>query len=96
MALSWNEIKDRALKFSKEWADTANEDAEAFCVTLQKQGIADYVYTEDTHILIIDNVEKKNDIFIIPKEELENVNNLNNLARGTYINDLYLRDRHSV
>uniref|UniRef100_UPI0040498EBB DNA methyltransferase n=1 Tax=Gelidibacter sp. TaxID=2018083 RepID=UPI0040498EBB len=29
MALSWNEIKDRALKFSKEWADTTNEDAEA-------------------------------------------------------------------
>lgn len=29
MALSWNEIKDRALKFSKEWADTANEEADA-------------------------------------------------------------------
>jgi len=29
MALSWNEIKDRALKFSKEWADETNEDAEA-------------------------------------------------------------------
>ncbi len=29
----------------------ANEDAEAFCVTLQKQGIADYVYTEDTDII---------------------------------------------
>ena len=29
MALSWNEIKDRALKFSKEWADTTNEEAEA-------------------------------------------------------------------
>ncbi len=29
MALSWNEIKDRALRFSKEWADTANEDADA-------------------------------------------------------------------
>jgi len=29
MALSWNEIKDRALKFSKDWADTVNEDAEA-------------------------------------------------------------------
>jgi hypothetical protein len=27
MTLSWNEIKDRALKFSKEWADTANEEA---------------------------------------------------------------------
>jgi len=29
MALSWNEIRDRALKFSKEWAGTSNEEAEA-------------------------------------------------------------------
>ncbi len=29
MALSWNEIKDRALFFSKEWADTHNEEADA-------------------------------------------------------------------
>jgi hypothetical protein len=28
MALSWNEIKDRALHFSKEWADTSNEEAD--------------------------------------------------------------------
>jgi type II restriction/modification system DNA methylase subunit YeeA len=29
MALSWNEIKDRALSFSKEWIDTAKEEADA-------------------------------------------------------------------
>lgn len=29
MALSWNEIKDRALKFSKEWKDTTSEEADA-------------------------------------------------------------------
>lgn len=29
MALSWNEIKERAIHFSKEWADTANEEADA-------------------------------------------------------------------
>lgn len=29
MALSWNEIKDRAVSFSKEWAGTFNEDADA-------------------------------------------------------------------
>lgn len=29
MPLSWNEIKDRALAFSREWADEASEDAEA-------------------------------------------------------------------
>ena len=29
MPLSWNEIKDRALSFSHEWADETSEDAEA-------------------------------------------------------------------
>ena len=29
MPLSWNEIKDRALKFSRDWADECSEDAEA-------------------------------------------------------------------
>ncbi|QNP39673.1 class I SAM-dependent DNA methyltransferase [Lysobacter solisilvae (ex Woo and Kim 2020)] len=29
MPLSWNEIKDRALRFSREWKDEASEDAEA-------------------------------------------------------------------
>ncbi|NOS73979.1 MAG: class I SAM-dependent DNA methyltransferase, partial [Methyloglobulus sp.] len=29
MPLSWNEIKDRALKFTHEWADESSEDAEA-------------------------------------------------------------------
>ena len=29
MALSWNEIKERAVKFSKEWANYSNEEADA-------------------------------------------------------------------
>lgn len=29
MPLSWNEIKSRAIVFSKEWDGTYNEDAEA-------------------------------------------------------------------
>jgi type I restriction-modification system DNA methylase subunit len=29
MPLSWNEIKDRALKFSKDWQHTSNEEADA-------------------------------------------------------------------
>jgi hypothetical protein len=29
MPLSWNEIRDRAIAFSREWADEASEDAEA-------------------------------------------------------------------
>jgi hypothetical protein len=30
MALSWNEIKDRAVAFSKEWEGTFNEDGDAY------------------------------------------------------------------
>lgn len=29
MPLSWNEIKDRALAFSREWAKDSSEDTEA-------------------------------------------------------------------
>ena len=29
MALNWNEIKERAVNFSKEWENTESEDAEA-------------------------------------------------------------------
>src|SRR5437764_767745 len=29
MALSWNEIRDRAVKFTKEWENTQNEEADA-------------------------------------------------------------------
>lgn len=29
MTLSWNEIKSRALAFSRDWADAGNEDAQA-------------------------------------------------------------------
>jgi hypothetical protein len=29
MVLSINEIKERAVRFSKEWADTSNEEAES-------------------------------------------------------------------
>jgi hypothetical protein len=29
MALNWNEIKDRAMTFSRDWAGTHSEDVEA-------------------------------------------------------------------
>jgi hypothetical protein len=29
MALSWNEIKERAIQFSNEWAETFSDDAES-------------------------------------------------------------------
>jgi flap endonuclease-1 len=56
----------------------ANEDAEAFCVTLQKQGIADYVYTEDTDII---------PYFIASINENEEAKNIKILRKG-YLNSM--------
>ena len=49
----------------------------------------EYEYNENTKILLIDNFKKEcNLIESIPKEEINNINNLTLLARGCYINDI--------
>lgn len=48
----------------------------------------DYIYNENTQVLIIDNVLKKNDLFTLSKDEVELINELNPLVRGTFLNDL--------
>lgn len=49
----------------------------------------DYVYNENTKVLIMDNTNKECNIFNIPEDEIENLNNITHLATGTYIYDLY-------
>ena len=48
-----------------------------------------YVYSGDTSVIVLDSVEGKTDIFKIPKQSIEIVNDLHSIARGTYIYDLY-------
>jgi hypothetical protein len=50
----------------------------------------EYVYTNKTKIIIVDNVEENMKEVQIPENELENVNEITHLAKGTYINDLIL------
>jgi hypothetical protein len=53
----------------------------------------EYVYNNKTSIVIVDNVEQNMKEFKIPENELENVNDITHLARGTYINDLILSEK---
>jgi hypothetical protein len=50
----------------------------------------EYVYNDKTKIMVIDNVGKNMNEYRIPKDELENVNDITHLAKGTYINDLII------
>jgi hypothetical protein len=49
----------------------------------------EYKYNDKTIFYIIDMVNKTNDLFEIPKDEIENINELSNLSRGCYVYDLY-------
>lgn len=48
-----------------------------------------YIYNSDTIFYIIDMVDEKNYIFNIPKNEINNINELNNISRGCYVYDLF-------
>jgi hypothetical protein len=52
-----------------------------------------YLYNKDTTVMVIDNVSKSRYTYKIPHDELENINKLSRLARGTYINDLIFLEK---
>jgi hypothetical protein len=43
----------------------------------------------------MDTVEKTHNLFEIPKSEIENINSMKNMFRGTYIYDLYENEKKS-
>ena len=47
-----------------------------------------YVYNEKTKVLFMDLTKKDCFIYKPPAEEIDNINKIHHLARGTYINDL--------
>lgn len=48
----------------------------------------DYVYNENTKIVLIDSVEEQMSEHSIDKDEIKNINDITHLARGTYIHDI--------
>ena len=52
-----------------------------------------YEYNKDTVFYIVDYENKSNDIFNIPKNEINNINKVHNIAKGCYIYDLYKKSK---
>jgi len=48
-----------------------------------------YIYNKNTTICIINNITKNMDFWKIPPDEIDNINNIHNLSRGTYLFDLW-------
>ena len=50
---------------------------------------SDYVYNTNTNVVILDMYNQKCNTFKIPTTELDTINSIHTIARGTYIYDLY-------
>lgn len=60
MPLSWNEIKDRALRFSREWTQESSEDAEAWNLGTDAEPVAFlFERNEDLTSLLPANMPKR-------------------------------------
>jgi len=53
----------------------------------------EYIYNKKTKVIIIDSNKQKMEEFRIPEQELENINEITHLARGTYIYDLFVNEK---
>jgi len=89
-------IDTRMKEKNKEYSKLKLESTEQIFATINVNLQDDYKYNENTQILIIDNVNKCNNIFTIPPEELDIVNSINPLAQGMYINDLYIKSKEKT
>jgi hypothetical protein len=54
----------------------------------------EYKYNKNTKILLIDNVKKECNMFKLPEDEIDNLNNITHMAHGTYLSDLYEQINH--
>lgn len=82
-------ISVRMSKKEKEYNKMPLKSCEQIYGALEVNLPSKYVYNENTNIVILDCVNEKCDTFKIPTEEISNINSLHNIAKGTYIYDLY-------
>lgn len=76
-------------KKEKEYAKLPLKTVEQIYAAVETNVDDSYVYTDKTSIIILDSLTKTTDIYEIPKDLLDTINELNPIARGTYIYDLY-------
>jgi len=55
-----------------------------------------YEYNENTVVTIINDINETTTVYEIPKENLDEINELHPMARGTFIYDLYKSEQEII
>lgn len=93
--LLYNVIKSQMADKEKEYKKLPLQSVEQIYAAISSNISDEYVYSENTNIVILDRNNKSCNIFKIPENEVENINSIHNMAKGTYIYDLFKQTLNS-
>ena len=79
----------KTISKEKEYAKMPLKSVEQIYAAVEANVNDSYVYTDKTSVIILDSLNKTTNIYEIPAHVLDTINDLNPIARGTYIYDLY-------
>lgn len=82
-------IKTRMSEKEKEYKKLPLQSIEQIYGAIEANLPDDYVFTKNSNVFVFDAINENSDIFKIPNDQLEIVNEIHPMARGTYIYDLY-------
>ena len=83
-------ISTRMVEKEKEYEKMPLKNIEQIYGAIDVNISDDYKYNENTVFVIMDCINKDHKIFEIPNDEIDNINNLKNMMRGTYVYDIYM------
>jgi len=81
-------IETRMKEKNKEYSKLPLNSTEQIYGAIECNLQDEYMYNENTSIFVVDSVNDKCTIYKIPKDQMEYVNELHPMARGTFIYDL--------
>lgn len=82
-------IETRMTEKNREYRKLPLQSVEQIYASIEANLPDDYIYNENTSVFIIDANKEECQMYKIPKEHLQMVNELHPMARGTYIYDIY-------
>ena len=83
-------ITTRMVEKEKEYEKMPLKSIEQIYAAIDVNISDEYKYNENTVFLIMDCINKDHKLFEIPNDEIDNINQMKNMMRGTYIYDLYI------
>ena len=85
----YDAVENRMEHKEKEYKKLPLQSVEQIYASIEANLPDEYIYNENTKIVIIDAHGEQTDVMQIPESELQILNELHPMARGTYIYDLW-------